>query len=276
MKILKVKCSDQVGIISKISTVLYQNNINIIKLNEYVEPSEKHFFCRAEIEGDNGQIDILKEIKNVLGADSTVQLSELKKKKVVIMATKEAHCLGDLLLRGNTNALNIDIQAVIANYDTLKELTEKFDIPFHYVDHNGLTRDEHAIKVQELIDKMNPDYILLAKYMRILPENFVKHFQNKIINIHHSFLPAFIGANPYKQAYERGVKVIGATSHFVTADLDEGPIIEQDVLHIDHSYNDKELSDLGKNVEQMVFSKAIKYVTEDRVFVHKNKTVVFK
>ena len=112
--------------------------------------------------------------------------------------------------------------------------------------------------------------------MRILPESFVDFYKNKIINIHHSFLPAFIGANPYKQAFERGVKIIGATSHFVTSDLDEGPIIEQDILHIDHSYNAKELSDLGRNVEQMVFSKAIKYVTEDRVFVHKNKTVVFK
>lgn len=276
MKILKVKSKDQVGIISKISTVLFKNNINIIKLDEYVEPSEKHFFCRAEIEGDDSKINLLEEISKALGKEASVELSELKKKSVVILATKESHCLGDLLLRANSNSLNIDICAVIANYDSLKPLTEKFERPFHFVSHENLTREDHAQKLKTIIDEYNPDYIVLAKYMRILPKSFVDNYKNKIVNIHHSFLPAFIGANPYLQAFERGVKVIGATSHFVTADLDEGPIIEQDVLHINHSYNAKELSDLGKDVEQLVLSKAIKYISEDRVFVHKNKTVVFK
>lgn len=276
MKILKVTCQDQVGIISKISTILFKNNFNIIKLDEYVEPEQKFFFMRAEIEGDSDDSNLKDQIIDQLGEDVFVSLNSLEKKRVVIMATKESHCLGDLMLRGYNNSLNIDICAVISNYDSLKSLAQKFEIPFHHISHVDLSREQHSQKIQKVIDQLNVDYILLAKYMRILPESFVDFYKNKIINIHHSFLPAFIGANPYKQAFERGVKIIGATSHFVTSDLDEGPIIEQDILHIDHSYNAKELSDLGRNVEQMVFSKAIKYVTEDRVFVHKNKTVVFK
>lgn len=275
MKILKVKCIDQVGIISKISSVLYNNNVNIIKLDEYVEPSQKHFFFRAEVEGGDDRFHVKKEIENVLGSSAIVTVSEPSNKKVVIMATKEKHCLGDLLIRSQ-GSLNIDIQAVIANFEDLKELTSRFDIPFHFIDHKSFSREDHADKMREVIDGYGPDYILLAKYMRILPASFVQAYPNRIINIHHSFLPAFVGAKPYHQAFERGVKIIGATSHFVTEGLDEGPIIEQDVLHINHSYNAKELSDMGKDVEQLVFSKAIKYVTEDRVFVHKNKTVVFK
>ncbi len=275
MRILQVKCIDDIGIISKISTVLCQNNINIIKLDEYVEPEQKYFFCRAEIEGDDHGVELIDEIKHVLGREATVSLRGPRKKKVVIMATREPHCLGDILLRSQ-GPLNIEVQAVIANHPDLETLTRRFDIPFHLVSHENLSREQHAAKIAEHIDEYGPEYILLAKYLRILPPSFVGRYPNQIINIHHSFLPAFIGANPYHQAFKRGVKIIGATSHFVTEELDEGPIIEQDILHIDHSYSAAELSALGRDVEQLVFSKAIKYVTEDRVFVHRNKTVVFK
>jgi formyltetrahydrofolate deformylase len=276
MKILKVKCIDQIGIISKISTVLFKNKINIIKLNEYVEPLHNSFFFRAEIEGDASSIEIKDAIAKELGPKTIIEVSELKKKKVVIMGTSQPHCLGDLLLREKSDSLNIEIQCVIANQKSLQDLTEKFNKPFKFIDHKNISREEHAEKMMAVIDKHNPDYIILAKYMRFLPLNFVEKYKNKIINIHHSFLPAFIGANPYKQAFERGVKIIGATSHFVTIDLDEGPIIDQNILHIDHSYSAKELSNLGRDVEQLVLSKAVKYVCEDRVFVHENKTVVFK
>lgn len=275
MRILKVKCLDKPGIISKISTVVYQNGFNIIKLDEYVEPDQNYFFFRAEIEGDFPGKSLEDEIVKVLGKEASVSLSEPRKKKVVIMVTKEPHCLGDILLRSQ-GALNIEVQAVIANHGDLETLSKRFDVPFHLVSHDNLPREEHARKIADKIDGYGPDYVLLAKYLRILPASFVSRYPNRIINIHHSFLPAFIGANPYQKAFKRGVKIIGATSHFVTEGLDEGPIIEQDILHIDHSYNARELSDLGKDVEQLVFSKAIKYVTEDRVFVHQNKTVVFK
>lgn len=275
MRILKVTCLDKPGIISKLSTVIYQHEINIIKLDEYVEPEQNYFFCRAELEGDQPEQGLVEDIRQVLGEEADISLSKPRNKRVVILATREPHCLGDILLRSQ-GALNIEVQGVIANHPDLETLTRRFDVPFHLVSHENLSREAHALKIAEKIDEYGPEYILLAKYLRILPPSFVDRYPNKIINIHHSFLPAFIGANPYHQAFKRGVKIIGATSHFVTEDLDEGPIIEQDVLHIDHSYNPSELSAMGKDVEQLVFSKAIKYVTEDRVFVHRNKTVVFK
>ena len=275
MRILKVKCLDKPGIISKISTVVYENGCNIIKLDEYVEPEQKYFFFRAEIEGSASGERLVEEIEGVLGSEAEVSLSVPSKKGVVILATREQHCLGDILLRSQ-GPLNIEIRAVIANHPDLETLTRRFDVPFHLISHENLGREAHAQRMAERIDKYAPEYILLAKYLRILPASFVERYPNQIINIHHSFLPAFIGANPYHQAFKRGVKIIGATSHCVTEGLDEGPIIEQDILHIDHSYNALELSALGKDVEQLVFSKAIKYVTEDRVFVHRNKTVVFK
>lgn len=276
MKIIKIKCQDRPGLISKISTTLYENGLNITRVNEYVDPASKYFFFRAEVEGDDSKLNLQKAITEPIQADVLVKLIEMKKKKVVILATKEAHCIGDLLLRAKSESLNIDIQGVIANHKDLDDLVSKFDVPFHFINHKDISREDHATKMIEQINKYDPDYIILAKYMRVLPESFVDYFKNKIINIHHSFLPAFIGAKPYEQAYKRGVKIIGATSHFVTADLDEGPIIEQNVLHIDHSYNAKELSTLGKDVEQLVLSKALKYVSEDRVFIHENKTIVFK
>lgn len=162
MKILKVKCPDQVGIISKVSTVLFKNNINIIKLDEYVEPSENYFFCRAEVDGDDSQIDLQKLICKELTGDADVRLISPQKKNIVIMATKESHCLGDLLLRSHSNSLNINIQSVIANYDSLRELSTKFNIPYHFISHEDLSRQEHAEKIKEQIEEYSPDYIVLA------------------------------------------------------------------------------------------------------------------
>ena len=198
------------------------------------------------------------------------------KKNIIIMATKESHALGDILMRYEANELDANILAVISNYDDLRGLVEKFGIEYHSVSHEGLDRAEHETKVLELLSQFEDvDYIVLAKYMRILTPRFVEEYNNKIINIHHSFLPAFIGANPYKQAYDRGVKIIGATAHFVNNNLDEGPIIAQDVRHIDHAFGWKDMQRLGKDVEKIVLSRALKLALEDRIFVYANKTVIF-
>jgi formyltetrahydrofolate deformylase len=189
--------------------------------------------------------------------------------------TKEAHCIGDLLIRHEFGALNAEIQAVVGNYETLKSLTEKFGIPFHYVDTTGISREAHEQKMIEIIDGYDPDYLVLAKFMRVLTPGFVGHYENRIINIHHSFLPAFIGAKPYHQAYERGVKIIGATAHFVNNDLDEGPIIAQNVINVDHTDSAEEMANAGHDVEKIVLAKALKLVFEEKVFVNKNKTVIF-
>ena len=179
-------------------------------------------------------------------------------------------------MKANYGGLDVEIAAVIGNHDTLRSLVERFDIPFELVSHEGLSRNEHDQKMADAIDAYQPDYVVLAKYMRVLTPEFVARFPNKIINIHHSFLPAFVGANPYKQAYEKGVKLIGATAHYVTADLDQGPIIEQDVERVNHDFTVDQLRELGQDVERNVLARAVKWHLEDRIIVDGNKTVVFQ
>jgi formyltetrahydrofolate deformylase len=190
------------------------------------------------------------------------------------MVTKESHALGDLLIRHKAGELNANILAVIGNHTDLKDLVERFDIPFFLVSAEGLSREDHEKKISQIIDTFSFDYIVLAKYMRILTSSFVRRYSYKLINIHHSFLPAFVGANPYKQAYERGVKIIGATAHFVTDQLDEGPIIAQDVIPVDHRFSWKEMQKAGRDVEKIVLSRAVSLLLDDRVFVYHNKTII--
>ncbi len=166
--------------------------------------------------------------------------------------------------------------AVISNYDILQPLVEKFNIPFHHISHVDRSREEHEQEILDMINNYNPEYLVLAKYMRILTGSFIDRFSSRIINIHHSFLPAFMGAQPYRQAFERGVKIIGATAHFVTQDLDMGPIIAQDILPVDHTYSPEDMAQAGHDVEKIVLAKALKMVLEERVFLHKNRTVVFE
>ena len=195
-------------------------------------------------------------------------------KKVVILVTKEAHCLGDILMKVYDGSLKLDIAAVVGNHPDLQSLAEKFDIPYHLVSHINLSREQHEAELRQVIDPYQADYLVLAKFMRVLSPAFVAHYKERIINIHHSFLPAFIGANPYHQAHKRGVKIIGATAHFVTDDLDEGPIIKQLVTPVDHTYSAMDMVKAGRDVEKNVLSKALQLVLEDRVFVHGNKTVI--
>lgn len=274
--ILTIDTPDESGLIYKITKLISENHLNIIANDEFVDNSDNHFFMRTEVEGNVNKNKLLIDLTAVLPKNSTIKISGQEKKKVVILATKEHHCLGDLLIRNAFNDMNIEILAVISNYDTLKSLTEKFGIPFHYVSHENMTREEHEILIIDAVKKYSPEYLVLAKYMRILSPWFVSNFPNKIINIHHSFLPAFIGANPYKQAFERGVKIIGATSHFVNNNLDEGPIIMQEVIPIDHSFNAELMRQAGRDAEKLALSKALKLVFEDRVFIRKNKTIIFK
>ncbi|MGX2971558.1 formyltetrahydrofolate deformylase [Helicobacter sp. T3_23-1059] len=219
--------------------------------------------------------DIQDKLKSILPSSAQIALKKASKKSLVILATKENHCLGDLLLREESGELNAKIKAVIANRADLRDLVERFRIPFFWVDSEGISRQAHEAKLREIIDRFSPDLLALAKYMRILSPDFVARYAGKIINIHHSFLPAFIGANPYKQAHQRGVKIIGATAHFVTDKLDEGPIIAQDIIHINHAYSWRDMQKAGRDVEKSVFAHALDLVLNDRVFVSGNKTIVF-
>jgi formyltetrahydrofolate deformylase len=273
--VLKIDCKDEQGLIYRIADVVFKYQLNIIKNDEFVDPDKSRFFMRAQLRGDVDSGAFQGTLRAMLPSDANIYLSPVRKKNIIILGTKESHCVGDILLKHNSDDLDANILAIVSNYDTLEPLAQKFDIPYHCVSHEGLSREEHEKKVLEALSGYEVDYLILAKYMRILSSDFVRHYEKKMINIHHSFLPAFIGANPYKQAYERGVKIIGATAHFVTNDLDEGPIIAQDVIHVNHTMGWKQMQRAGRNVEKVVLSNALDLALEDRIFVHENKTVIF-
>ena len=271
--ILLIDSKDEKGLIYKISKVLFENGINITNEQEFVDNENNKFFYRSEISGDVDIDKLKKDLQNTLPL-ANIKITKKRTKNVVILATKEAHALGDILIKHYSGDFDINIQCIIANRENLKDLVEKFNIPFYYINADNIDRVEHENKMLEIIQPLNPDLIILAKFMRILTPNFVEKFPNKIINIHHSFLPAFIGANPYKQAYKRGVKIIGATAHFVNNDLDDGPIIEQDITRVNHEMNWEEMRNKGRDIEKNVLSRAIKLALEDRIFVYDNKTII--
>lgn len=275
--VLKIDCDDTKGLIYRISDVIFKYSLNIATNHEFVDREAGKFFYRAEIEAENNidESAICGTLSAMLGEKANINLHKIRKKKIIILATKETHCIGDLLIKNSSGELNAEILAVIANHNDLKNLVEKFEIPFFCVESDNIEREAHEAKVIEIAKKFDFDYMILAKYMRILSPNFVENFKEKIVNIHHSFLPAFIGANPYKQAYERGVKIIGATAHFVNNNLDEGPIITQDVVRVNHEMSWQEMRRAGRNVERNVLSAALDLVFDDRIFVYNNKTVIF-
>ncbi|MDO2407306.1 formyltetrahydrofolate deformylase [Campylobacter magnus] len=273
--ILKVSCDDEKGLILRISEIVVKNGLNYLSTNEFVDHENHRFYMRAVLDGELEVKGFVNTLLAFLPRSAQVFCEESRRKNIVVMATKENHCLGDILIRENSGDLNANVLAVVANHEDLREFASKFDVPFICVPSDGVGREEHEKMVLNELKKFNFDYLILAKYMRILSSDFVLNYEEKIINIHHSFLPAFIGANPYKQAYERGVKIIGATAHFVTECLDEGPIITQDVVLVNHEMDWQDMRRAGRNIEKVVLTRALDLVFDERVFVHKNKTVIF-
>jgi formyltetrahydrofolate deformylase len=270
-----IDCDDAKGLVYKISKVFYDRGLNIDNNREFVDKEYERFFMRTVVTGLFDVDELLEALKAVAPKEAHIRVIEPKDKKIILMVTKESHALGDILVRHTNGELDAQIECVIANHKTLETFVRRFDIPFFHVPAEELSREEHEDRVMNLIDDFEFDYIVLAKYMRILTPKFVKAYPEKVINIHHSFLPAFIGANPYKQAHERGVKIIGATAHYVTDDLDEGPIIAQDVIRVNHRMEWRDMQRAGRDVEKVVLSRALSYVLNDRVFVNGNKTIVF-
>jgi formyltetrahydrofolate deformylase len=274
--ILRIDCPDETGLVHKITGVLYHNQLNILRNDEFVDRETGYFFMRTVFSGNANPERITNGLKGILPADANIYLSAKQVKNVVILVTKEHHCLSDLLIRHAFGELPMHIQAVIGNHEVLKPLADKFNVPFYYISHEGISREAHEVEIARVITGYRPDYLILAKFMRILSPDFTRQYADRIINIHHSFLPAFIGANPYRQAYNRGVKIIGATAHFVNDHLDEGPIITQDIIHVTHSQSAAKMAMAGKDVEKFVLAKALKLVLEDRVFIYRNKTIIFE
>ncbi|HWF18055.1 MAG TPA: formyltetrahydrofolate deformylase [Verrucomicrobiae bacterium] len=274
-QVLLVECDDRRGLVHAITGVLLKHGVNVVGNHEFVDRASARFFMRTEFDGAVAASQLEAEVREALPPNASVRLSDLKPKRIVVLVSKEHHCLGDILIRHAFDELNAHVLAVISNHDVLGPLAAKFKLPFHHLSHEAFSRPEHEAAMLKIIEPLQPDFLVLAKFMRVLSPDFVDRFPARIVNIHHSFLPAFVGAKPYQQAFERGVKVIGASAHFVTEKLDEGPLIVQQVIPVDHTHTARDLSQAGRDVEQMVLARALRLVLEDRVFLCDNRTVIF-
>ena len=274
--IVTLQCQDQPGIVHAMTSSVLACDGNIIENQQFTDPVTKSFVMRTRFETAQTIEESQKTLQEGLGRfKSVLKLRPVgEKKRALIMVTSESHCLRDLLYLQELNELPIEIPAVVSNHESLRALVESHGIPFHFIDVRSLGKSESEVRLQNIVDEEEIDFLVLARYMQILSSDFCSKLQGSIINIHHSFLPGFKGAKPYHQAHDRGVKIIGATAHFVTADLDEGPIIEQDIAHTNHTATPEDMIALGRDVERRVLSRAVKLFAEDRIFVVGNRTIV--
>jgi formyltetrahydrofolate deformylase len=273
--ILKIRCKDGFGIVSRISEIVTKLGFFFRELKEYGDKDTNTFFMLTKIASLNEFNHVeFQKVADDIGA--TWSLKEVENKpKTAIFVSKYGHCLHDILYKWSAGELNIDIQCVISNHEDMRKLVEGMGIEYRYIPITKETKEEQEEITFEILEERNIELVVLARYMQILSPTFCKLYSGKIINIHHSFLPGFKGARPYHQAHDRGVKILGATAHYVTADLDEGPIIEQMVERIDHSKSPKDMELIGRDLEKATLSKAIKYHSEQRIFLNGNKTVIF-
>jgi formyltetrahydrofolate deformylase len=283
-----IQCPDQTGLVARVSTFFYQKALSIVSCQEHVDDRDKQYFMRLKLDAKG-----LSETRKSLEADFAELATQLALKwsvyysndlqKVAIMVTKTSHCLYDLLVRHEQNELPCDIRLIIGNHPGLESVAKKFQIPFYClpllktddVDEKKADRARQEKAVEALLDRHHIDLTILARYMLIFSQQFTDKYREKVINVHHAFLPAFKGANPYRRAFDRGVKMIGATAHYATADLDEGPIIEQDVGRVTHESGAKDLVRIGADIERIVLARAIKAHLDNRIIIYGNKTVVF-
>ena len=276
--ILTLSCPDKPGIVHAVTGLLASQGLNILNLQQFSDPASNRFFMRVHF-GHAESTTHLEEPMSKLSVELQMEEYDIrpasKKPRVLIMVSKIGHCLNDLLFRAKTNQLGVEIPLIVSNHPDYRALAESYGIEFHHLPVTKDTKLQQEQQILALIGQHGIDLVVLARYMQVLSPGPCEAMSGKIINIHHSFLPSFKGAKPYHQAFERGVKIIGATAHFVTADLDEGPIIEQRVARVDHSMSAKELVEEGSNVESQVLAAAVKWWSEKRVFLNGHKTVVF-
>ncbi|MCP5064538.1 MAG: formyltetrahydrofolate deformylase [Ignavibacteriae bacterium] len=275
-----IKCPDQKGLVAKITSFFYEKGFNILSCQQYVNSIEDTYFMRVRLNADGTNIS-KDELEN-----SFIKLAEPlnfnwsvyygdKKQNVAIMVSHTSHNLYDLLERFKEGRLDCNVKMIISNHDKLRNIAEMFNVPYHYVPITKEAKLQQESQVIELLDSNEIDLVVMARYMQILSSDFINHYPERIINIHHSFLPAFQGANPYKKAYERGVKLIGATAHYATEDLDEGPIIEQDVKPVTHESTPTTLKKIGADIEKLVLARAVKNHLNHQIIVSGNRAIVF-
>lgn len=276
--VLRVSCKDSPGIVAAVATTLSDAHCNIEESSQFHDPFSEQFFMRVVFRTlkDNARETFESAFARIAEKFAMRwQVKTLDKPvKTLLLVSKTDHCLNDILYRTRTNHLNIDITAVVSNHETNRALAEDRDIPFHHIPVTKDTKSEAEHSLRKIIEDTGSELIVMARYMQILSNDMCADFEGRIINIHHSFLPGFKGAKPYHQAYERGVKIIGATAHFATTDLDEGPIIEQETRRIDHSYGPGKLQTVGRDTEARVLARAIELYSERRIFMHGKRTII--
>ncbi|MFG2790106.1 formyltetrahydrofolate deformylase [Streptomyces sp. NPDC048419] len=279
--VLTLSCPDQAGLVHAVTTYLMSHSGNILESQQFDDRLQDRFFMRVHFDVSDPALS-LEELRTGFGPVAEAyriswQLYDASTPtRTLIMVSKFGHCLNDLLFRRSTGALNIEIPAIVSNHREFESLAESYGIPFHHVPVTPDTKAEAEARLLELVDELDVDLVVLARYMQILSDDLCKQLDGRAINIHHSFLPSFKGARPYVQAHQRGVKLVGATAHYVTSDLDEGPIIEQEVVRVDHSRTPDELVAMGRDVEAQVLARAIAWHTQSRVLVNGRCTVVFR
>lgn len=276
--VICLSCPDQTGIVAHVSGALHNHKCNIEKSAQFSDPLTGRFFMRIEITSpENITMDMLRDIilKNAQQFNIDLRIHPLGKPvKTIILLSKQDHCLNDLLYRWRINALNIDIKAVASNHNNSRDYVQQRGLPFYHFPITPETKAQQEDQIRNLIDETQADLIILARYMQILSDDFCNDYAGRVINIHHSFLPGFKGARPYHQAYERGVKMIGATAHFATSDLDEGPIITQNVAPITHEQSPSDLEKIGRDTENVTLAKAVDLFAQHKIFMHGNRTII--
>ncbi len=279
--IFLIKCPDQKGLLANISSFFYNNGFNILQCRQYTDTINNEYFMRIQLDAAGLQTS-RRELEKKFGEfgkgyalEWSIHYSDYRP-KVAVMVSKASHCLYDLLERYTEKELHCEISLVLSNHPTLEYIADQFRVPFFCLPVNADIKGEQERKIISLLDKHHIDLVIMARYMQILSPEFINRYPQRIINIHHAFLPAFEGGDPYRRAYERGVKMIGATAHYATADLDRGPIIAQDVEPITHEHTPNNLKQIGKDIERLVLSRAVRYHLEHRIIVANNRTVIFK
>jgi formyltetrahydrofolate deformylase len=280
---LTLSCPDRPGIVHAVSGFLFERGGNILDAAQYADDKDQDatglFFMRVSFACAQLSYDEIKEELSVLASDFGMRWKlhqASQPMRTVLMVSKEGHCLNDLLFRWKSGLLKLDIRAIIGNHRELESLADSYKVPFHHIPVTTATKAQAEARQYEVIQSEGAELVVLARYMQILSDEMCQNLAGRAINIHHSFLPSFKGAKPYHQAHARGVKLIGATAHYVTSDLDEGPIIEQDVARVEHSRTVEDLTAMGRDTESQVLARALKWHSEHRVLLNGHKTVIFK
>ena len=279
--LLKLSCPDRVGLLARLAGFVAHHGGNLVEVHQFTDAYSGWFFARMAIQTSTLKCDLAQlrgafaPVARELDAEWTIRFAE-SRMKVILMVSKLGHCLADLLWRWRSGELSFDISCVVSNHEDFREMVEREGLEYRCIPVRSDDREAAFAELRQLLAQVQPDLIVLARYMQILPDDLCEEFHGRVMNIHHSFLPSFVGANPYQRAYERGVKLIGATCHYATAELDAGPIIDQEVIRVEHFHTPEDLVRIGRDCERLALARSVRWHLADRILVHGNRSIVFR